>query len=68
MGFASHLKPRWRDVNPFAWFFQNLRAQEAAQAEAEDREDLEIAAEVAGTKLHPKPAWLHGIVSKCQLL
>lgn len=27
---------------------QNLRAQEAALAEAEEREDLEIAAEVAG--------------------
>lgn len=32
--------------------FQNLRAQEAAQAEVEDREDLEIAAEVAGIELH----------------
>lgn len=40
----------WRQ--PLACFFQNLRAQEAAQAEAEDREDLEIAVEVAGTKLH----------------
>lgn len=30
-------------------FSQKLRAQEAAQAEAEDREDLEIAAEMAGT-------------------
>ncbi|XP_073788754.1 otoferlin isoform X38 [Danio rerio] len=29
---------------------ENLRAQEAAQAEAEEREDLEIAAESAGTK------------------
>lgn len=28
--------------------FQKLRAQEAAQAEADDREDLEIAAEMAG--------------------
>ncbi|CAG03622.1 unnamed protein product, partial [Tetraodon nigroviridis] len=30
---------------------ENLRAQEAAQAEAEDREDLEIAAEMADIKL-----------------
>lgn len=30
-------------------FSQKLRAQEVAQAEAEDREDLEIAAEMAGT-------------------
>lgn len=29
-------------------FCQTLRAQEAAQAEAEEREDLEIAAEAAG--------------------
>ncbi|KAG7239655.1 hypothetical protein INR49_028591 [Caranx melampygus] len=31
---------------------ETLRAQEAAQAEAEEREDLEIAAESAGTELH----------------
>lgn len=30
------------------FFFQKLRAQEAAQAEADDREELEIAAEMAG--------------------
>lgn len=35
---------------------QKLRAQEAAQAEAEDREDLEIAAELAGTPHHPSQA------------
>uniref|UniRef100_A0A3Q1IH20 Otoferlin n=1 Tax=Anabas testudineus TaxID=64144 RepID=A0A3Q1IH20_ANATE len=33
---------------------ENLRAQEAAQAEAEEREDLEIAAEVAGSKTKEK--------------
>lgn len=30
---------------------QSLRAQEVAQAEAEEREDLEIAAEAAGNEL-----------------
>lgn len=30
------------------WLHQNLRAQEAAQAEAEDKEDLEIAVETGG--------------------
>lgn len=30
------------------WLYQNLRAQEAAQAEAEDKEDLEIAVETGG--------------------
>ncbi|XP_028294954.1 otoferlin isoform X3 [Gouania willdenowi] len=33
---------------------ETLRAQEAAQAEAEEREDLEIAAEAAGSKLKEK--------------
>lgn len=40
-----------RDSNhtdDFLWLFQNLRAQEAAQAEAEDKEDLEIAVETGG--------------------
>lgn len=32
--------------------FQILRAQEAAQAEAEEREDIEIAAETAGIELY----------------
>ena len=39
--------------------FQNLRAQEAAQAEAEDREDLEIAAEAAGSELHQSSRAAH---------
>lgn len=35
-------------TDDFLWFYQNLRAQEAAQAEAEDKEDLEIAVETGG--------------------
>lgn len=55
IGLSSHLQPCYSDNNfspVFFFFFQNLRAQEAAQAEAEDREDLEIAAEAAGIHLH----------------
>lgn len=35
-------------TDDFFGLFQNLRAQEAAQAEAEDKEDLEIAVETGG--------------------
>lgn len=55
---------------------QTLRAQEAAQAEAEEREDFEITAEAAGTELQPKSINYHGfnktsqmfsvLFSKCQ--
>ena len=38
-------------TNSFLMVFQTLRAQEVAQAEAEEREDLEIAAEAPGTEL-----------------
>lgn len=38
-------------TNHFLWLSQNLRAQEAAQAEAEDKEDLEIAVETGGRNI-----------------
>lgn len=41
-----------RLTNTSRLVFQILRAQEAAQAEAEEREDIEIAAETAGIELY----------------
>lgn len=52
------------------WLYQNLRAQEAAQAEAEDKEDLEIAVETGGRNTAAAAATINVCISEliCEAL
>lgn len=67
-GTFSHEHNPIRLTNTSRLVFQILRAQEAAQAEAEEREDIEIAAETAGIELYQisNAAYQHAAVAEVE--